>query len=211
MSENTDPSDSWQRMSLTDCVAHLWGLVSVIRSNQIFFSLSLFIHNGPWPSVILLSLQITSLLATWGAGWLVAGLNERNDQALCGSHSLFSPKKQPPSYQGKITGGVWHCACKQFGFDQVFSWRKKKTKRFWLVSKKRWLLCSGIINGLWMLTLGSESSPLLHPQLTTNSKNKVFGRWLSLLLFCLLFGHCVILPVTYLSLSDGVQLIHLAL
>lgn len=67
-----------------------------------FFFLFLFIHNGPRPSVILPSHQITSPFTARGAGWLVAGLNERNDQALCGSRSLFYPKKQLPPIRGKI-------------------------------------------------------------------------------------------------------------
>lgn len=60
-----------------------------------FFSSSLpdclFIYNGAQPSVILLSHQITSPFTAQGAGWLAAGLNECNDQALCGSHLLSSP------------------------------------------------------------------------------------------------------------------------
>lgn len=46
------------------------------------------------------------------------------------------------------------------------------------------------------------STPPLHPQPTTNnSKNMVWGRGLSLLLFCLLLGHSVILPVNYPGLA----------
>lgn len=58
------------------------------------------------------------------------------------------------------------------------------------------MLCSGIRNGLWLVTQGSESPPLLHPQPTTNdSKNVLCGRVLSVLLFR------VILPVIYPGLA----------
>lgn len=81
------------------CWTSLWALLSVTHSNLlfccVFFSSSLpdclFIYNGAQPSVILLSHQITSPFTAQGAGWLAAGLNECNDQALCGSHLLSSP------------------------------------------------------------------------------------------------------------------------
>lgn len=54
------------------------------------------------------------------------------------------------------------------------------------------MLRSSIINGLWLLILGSEGPPLLHPQPATNdSKNMLYGRVLSLLL------SDVILPVIH--------------
>lgn len=74
------------------------------------------------------------------------------------------------------------------------------TKRFWLVSKKRWVLCSGIINGLWVLTVGSQSPPLLHLHPTQPSTNSaVFGSGLSLLLFRLL---CGLFPVNSLGWAE---------
>lgn len=79
------------------------------------------------------------------------------------------------------------CAFKYLCFDQVCSW---------LVSRNRWVLCSGIRNGLWLLILGSEGPPLLHPQPTTNdSKNMLYGRVLSFLLFS------VILPAIHPGLE----------
>lgn len=71
MSENTGPADSRECTALTDCRAslRLWFLCS----DLLFFTLLLFIHNGPQPSVILLSHQITSPFTARGAGgqWLV--------------------------------------------------------------------------------------------------------------------------------------------
>lgn len=92
----------WRRTVQTDCAAHLWGLLSLIHSKPtpLFLLLllhlrHLFIPSGLQPRVTLLSHQITSPFAARGAGWLlVAGLNERNDQALCGSHSLPPPPQK---------------------------------------------------------------------------------------------------------------------
>lgn len=131
MSENI-----WQQMTLTDCVAHLKGLVFVPCLSLLgFFSpLVLFIHNGPWPSVVLQSHQITSPFTAQGAGWLVAGLNEYNDQALCGSCSLFSLPSGEDN-RGSLT------LCLQIVplWSGLFMEKNKKTKRFLLVSKTRWV------------------------------------------------------------------------
>lgn len=100
MTGNTGPSDSTHCTTLSGCVARLWRLVSVTRFSVFFSPPFLFFYNGPQPSVILLSQQITSPFTAQGAGWLVTGLNEHNDQPLRGSHSLFFPKKTAPSHQG---------------------------------------------------------------------------------------------------------------
>lgn len=96
---------------------HLWGLVSVTHSNQfclVFFWLfwgCQLSPPSPHPKIFSSIMDASQVLSSYhtklhlhllhgGAGWPAAGLNECNDQALCGSHSLSAPlkkKKKAPS------------------------------------------------------------------------------------------------------------------
>lgn len=70
---------------------------------------------------------------------------------------------------------------------------EKMTKRVWLSQKKM-----GIINGLQVLILGSESPLLVHPQKAAhNGKKYVVWRRAMHLLFCVLFISGVVLPVSF--------------
>lgn len=75
--------------------------VTLTDMTKAYLCFSLFIYNGLWPSVILLSHHMTSPFTAQGAGRPVAGLNACNDQAFCGSCSLLSPDEQLSPVRGR--------------------------------------------------------------------------------------------------------------